>query len=192
VRTVHGFLKFIVRGNMIGLAVGVVIGSLFSSLVQAFVETFITPFISIVAGHRGAFASMHWTIAGTEIGYGGFINDVITFVLIAAAIYFLIVLPVNKIAEAMNPYHDLAKAKRACPECLSTIPAQAIRCSSCTARVVPITDEDSDQLIESVPGEIALGATSPSITLRPGDVTLGGSANAGGGASVGVGAVPTA
>ena len=184
----HGFLKFIVRGNMIGLAVGVVIGSLFSSLVEAFVETFITPFISIVAGHRGAFASMHWTLAGTEINYGGFINDIITFVLIAAAIYFLVVLPVNKIAEAMNPYHDLAKAKRACPECLSTIPAQAIRCSFCTARVVPITDEDSDELIESVPGEIALGATAPSITLRPGDVTLGGGGSAGVG--VGVGASP--
>ena len=181
----HGFLKFIVRGNMIGLAVGVVVGSLFSSLVQAFVETFITPFISIIAGHRGAFASMHWTIAGTEIDYGTFINDVITFVLIAAAIYFLVVLPVNKIAEAMNPYHDLAKAKRSCPECLSTIPAQAVRCSFCTAQVVPITDEESDQLIEAVPGEIALGATAPSITLKPGDVTLGGSVNAGAGVGMG-------
>ena len=162
----HGFLKFIVRGNMIGLAVGVVIGSLFSSLVQAFVETFITPFISIVAGHRGAFASMHWTLAGTEIAYGSFINDIITFVLIAAAIYFLVVLPVNKIAEAMNPYHDLSKAKRACPECLSTIPAQASRCSYCTAVIIPITDENSTQLIERAPGEIALGDTAPSLSNR--------------------------
>jgi large conductance mechanosensitive channel len=170
---VQGFLKFIVRGNMIGLAVGVVIGSLFSSLVQAFVETFITPFISIIAGHRGAFSTLHWTIAGTEILYGSFINDIVTFVLIAAAIYFLVVLPVNKIAEAMNPYHDLSKAKRACPECLSTIPAQATRCSYCTAVVLAITDENSDQLIEPVPGEIALGSTSPSISLKPGDVTLG-------------------
>ena len=174
----HGFLKFIVRGNMIGLAVGVVIGSLFSSLVQAFVETFITPFISIIAGHKGAFASMHWTLGGTPIMYGSFINDIITFVFIAAAIYFLIVLPVNKIAEAMNPYHDLSKAKRACPECLSTIPAQATRCSFCTALVVPVTDEESDQLIEPVPGEIALGSTSPDIKLKPGDVTLGGSVGA--------------
>ncbi len=188
----HGFLKFIVRGNMIGLAVGVVIGSLFSSLVEAFVETFITPFISIVAGHHGAFSSMHWTLAGTEIAYGSFINDIITFVLIAAAIYFLVVLPVNKIAEAMNPYHDLAKAKRACPECLSQIPAQATRCSFCTVAVVPITDEESDQLIESVPGEIALGNTSPAITLKPGDVTLGGSGSAGAGVGVGASPVSTA
>jgi large conductance mechanosensitive channel len=176
---VHGFLKFIVRGNMIGLAVGVVIGSLFSSLVQAFVETFITPFISIIAGHRGAFSGMHWTIADVQIMYGSFINDIITFVLIAAAIYFMVVLPVNKIAEAMNPYHDLAKAKRACPECLSTIPAQASRCSYCTAVVLAITDEDSDQLIEAVPGEIALGSTSPSITLKPGDVSLGATVSTG-------------
>ena len=180
----HGFVKFIVRGNMVGLAVGVVIGSLFSSLVQAFVETFITPFISIIAGHKGAFSSMHWTLGSTQIMYGSFINDIITFVLIAAAIYFLIVLPVNKIAEAMNPYHDLSKAKRACPECLSTIPAQASRCSYCTAVVIPITDEESDQLIEPIPGEIALGSTAPSIILKPGDVTLG--ANSGGTGAAGV------
>lgn len=182
---VHGFLKFIVRGNMIGLAVGVVIGSLFSSLVGAFVETFITPFISIIAGHQGAFAQMFWTLGGTKILYGIFINDVITFVLIAAAIYFLIVLPVNKIAEAMNPYHDLAKAKRSCPECLSAIPAQATRCSFCTSHVSPITDDESDQLIETIPGEIKLGETAPPVSLKPGDVTLGGAS----GASAGTGAV---
>jgi len=190
---VHGFLKFIVRGNMIGLAVGVVIGSLFSSLVSAFVETFITPFISIVAGHQGAFAQMFWTIGGTKIMYGSFINDVITFVLIAAAIYFLIVLPVNKIAEAMNPYHDLAKSKRSCPECLSAIPAQATRCSFCTSHVTPITDEESSQLIEAIPGAIILGETAPDIKLKAGDVTLGGGSGSGSasgaGSEAGIGAV---
>lgn len=184
--SVHGFLKFIVRGNMIGLAVGVVVGSLFSSLVQAFVETFITPFISIVSGHKGAFAQMYWTLGDTKIMYGSFINDVVTFVLISAAIYFLIVLPVNKIAEAMNPYHDLAKAKRSCPECLSAIPAQASRCSFCTSLVVPITDEESSQLIETIPGEIALGDGTPEIKLKAGDVTLG--AGAGADAAVGTAA----
>lgn len=183
----HGFIKFIVRGNMIGLAVGVVVGSLFSSLVSAFVETFITPFISIIAGHKGAFAAMYWTLAGTRIQYGSFINDVITFVLIAAAIYFLIVLPVNKIAEAMNPYHDLAKAKRSCPDCLSAIPAQATRCSFCTSHVSPITDDESDQLIDTIPGEIKLGETAPDIKLKAGDVTLGG--GGGSGASAGAGVV---
>ncbi len=176
----HGFLKFIVRGNMIGLAVGVVIGSLFSSLVQDFVETFITPFISLIAGHKGAFASMSWHWGQTVVAYGAFINDLITFVFIAAAIYFLIVLPVNKVAEAMNPFHDLSKSKRPCPECLSQIPAQAIRCSYCTISVTPITDEDSPELIQAIPGQISLGSTAPSITLRPGDVTLGGSAAAAG------------
>jgi large conductance mechanosensitive channel len=167
-------LKFIVRGNMIGLAVGVVIGSLFSNLVQAFVETFITPVISIIAGHKGAFANMFWTIHGTQIPYGAFINDIVTFVLIAAAMYFLVVLPVNKIAEAMNPFHDLAKAKRACPACLSQIPAKASRCSFCCVDVDPITDEDSDQLIEKTPGmiDVAAGGVT-SVTLKPGDVSLG-------------------
>jgi len=175
----HGFFKFIVRGNMIGLAVGVVIGSLFSSLVQNFVETFITPFISLIAGHKGVFASMSWTWGSTVVPYGNFINELITFVLIAAAIYFLIVLPVNKVAEMMNPFHDLSKAKRPCPECLSPIPAQATRCSFCTVAVTPITDESSPDLIEAVPGEIALGdGGEPDVKLKPGDVTLGGVAGA--------------
>jgi large conductance mechanosensitive channel len=181
----HGFIKFIVRGNMIGLAVGVVVGSLFSSLVQAFVATFITPFISLVSGHNGAFASASWHWGSTVVNYGAFINDLVTFVLIAAAIYFLIVMPVNKIAEAMNPFHDLSKSKRACPECLSQIPAQATRCSYCTTAVVPITDDTSDQLIESVPGEIALDGTAPAIELKPGEVTLGGASSAGSSAASG-------
>lgn len=170
----HGFLKFIVRGNMIGLAVGVVIGSLFSSLVQNFVATFITPFISLIAGHKGAFASMAWHWGQTVVPYGAFINDLITFVCIAAAIYFLVVLPVNKIAEAMNPYHDLAKSKRSCPACLSAIPAEASRCSFCCIDVIPITDESSDQLIETIPGAISLDAGATDIKLKPGEVTLGG------------------
>lgn len=179
-KTVHGFMKFIIRGNMIGLAVGVVIGSLFSSLVQAFVETFITPIISIIAGHKGAFAGMHFTVGSTPINYGDFINDVVTFVLIAAAMYFLVVTPINKIAEAMNPYHDLAKAKRACPACLSQIPAEASRCSFCCMDVEPITDENSELLIESTPGAIELGGGGETkVTLKPGDVTLGGRSSAG-------------
>lgn len=172
----HGFIKFVVRGNMVGLAVGVVIGGLFSSLVQAFVATFITPVISLISGHNGAFASASWHWGQTTVNYGAFINALITFVLIAAAIYFLVVLPINKIAEAMNPFHDLAKAKRACPECLSQIPAQATRCSFCTVAVTPITDDMSDQLIEAVPGEIALEG-APAIELKPGEVTLGGASS---------------
>jgi large conductance mechanosensitive channel len=167
---VHGFIKFLVRGNMIGLAVGVVIGSLFSSLVESFVETFITPFISVIAGHNGTFTDMYWTLGKTKIQYGTFINDMITFVLIAAAMYFLVVVPVNKFATAMNPHHDLSTAKRACPACLSQIPAKASRCSFCCVDVTPITDINSDQLIGSVPGQIALGSTAPSITLKPSDL----------------------
>lgn len=172
----HGFIKFIVRGNMIGLAVGVVVGSLFSSLIQTFVAAFITPLISLISGHNGAFATASWHWGETVVNYGQFINALITFVLIAAAIYFLIVLPINKIAEAMNPFHDLSKAKRACPECLSNIPAQATRCSYCTVAVVAITDDTSDQLIEAIPGEIALDGT-PAVELKPGEVTLGGASH---------------
>ena len=180
----HGFIKFIVRGNMIGLAVGVVVGSLFSSLVQTFVAAFITPVISVVSGHNGAFASAAWHWGDTSVPYGAFINALVTFVLIASVIYFLIVLPVNKIAEAMNPFHDLSKAKRACPECLSNIPAQANRCSFCTVAVTPITDDTSDQLIEAIPGEIALDGT-PAVELKPGEVTLGAGVHESGNATAG-------
>ena len=80
--------------------------------------------------------------------------------LTASALYFLVVLPINKISEELNPHHDLSKAKRACPDCLTQIPALARRCSACTAIVEPIMDEDSVKLIDRTPGEIALSASA--------------------------------
>jgi large conductance mechanosensitive channel len=162
----NGFFKFVIRGNIVGLAVGVVIGAAFSSLVQAFVSAFLSPLIAWATSSVRDYSSMQFSLGHSAFVYGAFINAVISFLLTASAIYFLVVLPINKITEELNPHHDLGKAKRACPECLSQIPAKAKRCSNCTAVVEPILDEDSDALIEPIPGEIPLSSTMPSITLK--------------------------
>ena len=155
----NGFFKFVIRGNVVGLAVGVVIGAAFSGVVSAFVGAFLTPLVDWATSNVGNYGNMAFHLGKATFGYGTFINALIAFVLTAAAIYFLVVLPVNKITTELNPHHDLTKAKRACPECLTQIPAIARRCSACTAKVEPIIDEDSDKLIEALPGEIALTST---------------------------------
>ena len=161
----NGFFKFVIRGNVVGLAVGVVIGAAFSSLVSSFVGAFLTPLVGWATGHVGDYSAMEWTLGRSEFHYGLFLNAAVAFVLTAGALYFLIVLPINKISEELNPHHDLSKAKRACPECLSQIPALARRCSSCTAVVEPIDDEDSPKLIERAPGEIVL-SSSASLSIK--------------------------
>lgn len=155
----NGFFKFVIRGNVVGLAVGVVIGAAFSTLVAAFVTAFLSPLVAWATSNVGDYSKMAFHLGKATFGYGAFINALIAFALTAAAIYFLVVLPVNKISEELNPHHDLTKAKRACPECLTQIPAMARRCSACTAHVEPILDEDSAKLIESTPGEIELSGT---------------------------------
>lgn len=163
----NGFFKFVIRGNIVGLAVGVVIGAAFNSVVQAFVSAFLSPLIAWATSGVKSYSSMQFSLGKSAFVYGGFINALISFALTAAAIYFLVVLPINKITEELNPHHDLGKAKRTCPECLSQIPAKARRCSLCTAVVEPILDEDSDKLIEAAPGEIALSSSMPAISIKP-------------------------
>jgi large conductance mechanosensitive channel len=162
-----GFFKFVLRGNVIGLAVGVVVGAAFSTLVSAFVGSFLSPLVSWATSNVGDYSKLTFHLGKSTFAYGLFINALIAFALTASAIYFLVVLPVNKISEELNPHHDLAKSKRACPECLSQIPAMARRCSACTAAVEPIIDMDSPNLIEDAPGEISLAALTP-ISLRAG------------------------
>jgi large conductance mechanosensitive channel len=166
VETVQGFLKFVIRGNVVGLAVGVVIGAAFSAMVSAFVGAFLTPVVGWATGHVGDYSAMEWHLGQTVIRYGVFLNAALAFVLTAAALYFLIVLPINKITEELNPHHDLSKSKRACPECLTQVPALARRCSACTSLIAPIEDEDSASLIEAAPGEIALTASSAAISIK--------------------------
>jgi large conductance mechanosensitive channel len=162
----NGFLKFVVRGNVIGLAVGVVVGAAFSAMVTAFTAAFLTPLIGWATGGIGDYSKKTFALGKTTFPYGVFINASISFLLTAAALYFLVVLPVNRITEELNPHHDLSHAKRSCPECLQQIPAKARRCSFCTSHVGEITDENTSGLIDAdAPGEISLTGALPEVKL---------------------------
>jgi large conductance mechanosensitive channel len=95
---IKGFRDFLMRGNVVDLAVAVVIGVAFTAVVSALVADIITPLIAAIAGKHD-FGSLTFTIHKSTFKYGAFINAVISFVLVAAAVYFLIVLPMNKMAE---------------------------------------------------------------------------------------------
>jgi large conductance mechanosensitive channel len=93
-----GFKDFIMRGNVVDLAVGIVIGAAFTAVVTAFTNAFLKPLIQLLGGGTGASAGM-WTVDGVKFDYASFINAVITFLLTAAVLYFLVVFPLNKLAE---------------------------------------------------------------------------------------------
>jgi len=128
------FRTFVLRGNLVDMAVGIVIGIAFAALVSSFVADLITPIIAAIAGKHD-FSSLAFTIHKSRFLYGDFINAVIAFLSIAAAVFFFVVKPVNAIAErrAKSPAED--DPARACPECLSEIPKAAKRCAFCTAEV---------------------------------------------------------
>ena len=129
-----GFREFILRGNVVDLAVAVVIGMAFGAVVTALVTDIITPIIGIPGK-----ISLEQNVAvvnGSAIKWGAFVNAVIAFILIAAAVYFLVVLPVQRLM-ALRAKPALDVTTRECPECLSTIPKAARRCSFCTAQVGP-------------------------------------------------------
>jgi large conductance mechanosensitive channel len=123
------FKAFLFRANLIDTAVGIVIGLAFAALVTAFVADLITPIIAAIFGSHD-FSTLSFTINGSHFLYGDFINAVITFVSVAAAIFFFVVKPVDSIRarRAIDPPPDV----RACPECLSEIPKAATRCAFCT------------------------------------------------------------
>jgi large conductance mechanosensitive channel len=132
---IKGFGKFIMRGNVVDLAVAVVIGAAFGAVVTALVKDLITPFIAAIIG-KPDFSAIHFSINNSQFLFGDFINAVVSFVLVAAAIYFFIVAPLNAITARLTPQvPDDAPVVKACPECLSEIPAAAKRCKYCTSEV---------------------------------------------------------
>jgi large conductance mechanosensitive channel len=131
-----GFREFLMRGNLIDLAVAVVIGVAFNAVVQALISDIITPLIAAIAG-KPNFGALTFTINHSKFTYGLFINALLSFVIIAAVVYFLIVAPVAKMMAIAN--RNKAATERTCPECLSTIPILATRCMYCTAEVPPVT-----------------------------------------------------
>ena len=132
-----GFKKFILRGNVVDLAVGVVIGAAFATVVTALTASFITPLIAAIFG-KPDFGGLSFTINDSTFTYGLFINALISFLLIATAVYFLVVLPVNMLNDRYGSQPDPEAPKRDCPECLTPIPEAARRCSACTSEVAPV------------------------------------------------------
>ncbi len=129
-----GFRKFILRGNVIDLAVAVVIGASFAALVTALVKDIITPIIGIFGGIPD-FSGIFFSINNSRFLIGDLINAALAFVVMAAIIYFFIILPVNKLTDRFGPTPEPPVKTRECPECLSKIPARARRCAFCTSDV---------------------------------------------------------
>jgi large conductance mechanosensitive channel len=130
-----GFQKFLVRGNVVDLAVGVVIGAAFGNVVQSVVDNLINPLIGIIGGGPDL-ASWAIPVAGQQIQIGNILNALISFLLIALVVYFLVVLPINRLMDRYSPTPQPAPTKD-CPECLSAIPEDARRCRECGAQLAP-------------------------------------------------------
>ena len=129
-----GFREFLTRGNLVELAVAVVIGTAFTAVVTALVADVITPLIAAIFG-KPDFSSLTFTINHSTFRYGAFFNALISFLIIAAVVYFLIVKPMAALLARLSRTKEATE--RDCPECLSSIPIAARRCKYCTAEVAP-------------------------------------------------------
>jgi large conductance mechanosensitive channel len=129
-----GFRDFILRGNVVDLAVAVVIGVAFTAIVNALVADIINPLISAVV-RKPDFSFLILRVHGGVIKYGDFLNALISFLIIAATVYFMVVLPVNTLLNKFRPKVVAPPTTKPCPQCLSDIPVAATRCSHCTQLV---------------------------------------------------------
>src|ERR1700678_1277204 len=136
VASVKGFRAFINRGNLISLAIAIVIGTAFTAMVTALVADIITPLIAAVAG-KPNFGNLKFTIHHSQFDYGLFFNAVLSFLIIAAVVYYLIVAPSVKLSARLARKAEVTT--KDCPECLSTIPIAASRCMYCTIQLAPLT-----------------------------------------------------
>lgn len=123
-----GFREFVMRGNVVDLAVAVVIGAAFGAVITAFVANIITPLIAAIFGQPD-FSGLTFTINGSVFRYGLFLNAVISFLLVAAAIYYVVIVPMNRIKERREQGQD--PTVKECPEFMSEIPHKARKCAFC-------------------------------------------------------------
>jgi large conductance mechanosensitive channel len=130
------FKEFLLRGNLVETAVGIVIGLAFAAVVTALVADLITPLIAAIGGNPD-FSSLSFTIHKSHFLYGAFINALISFLVIAAAVFFLVVKPVNALLARRKTEPAVDELTRQCPECLSEVPASARRCAFCTSEIGP-------------------------------------------------------
>ncbi len=132
-----GFKKFILRGNVVDMAVGVVIGAAFAGVVGGLTSAFLNPLIKLASGGGEKFSTLQFTIHNVQFPLDNFINACISFVLIAAAVYFFVVLPINALIARMHKGEKSPDpTTKKCPECLSEIPIDARRCAHCTQPVL--------------------------------------------------------
>jgi large conductance mechanosensitive channel len=131
-----GFKKFLLRGNVVDLAVAVVIGAAFGAIITAFTSDLLTPVISAIAG-KASLASLTFTIHHSVFLYGAFLNAIIAFAIIAAVVYFFVVVPIGKLLDRYKPAPDEPIPTTDCPHCLSSVPAAASVCAFCTRDLVP-------------------------------------------------------
>ena len=132
-----GFRDFILRGNVMDLAVAVVIGAAFTAIVNALVTDIVNPLIAAIV-HKPDFSALIFDLHGGKIKYGDFLNAIISFLLIAAVVYFVFVLPVNALLKKFRPSEAAPPTTHPCPECLSDTPLAARRCSHCGQPVAPL------------------------------------------------------
>ncbi|HWE52870.1 MAG TPA: large conductance mechanosensitive channel protein MscL [Bryobacteraceae bacterium] len=129
-----GFKQFLLRGNVVDLAVGVVVGAAFGGVVTAMTKDLLTPLIAAAVG-KPDFSAIQLTVNGSKFLIGDFINAIVSFVLIAAAVYYLVVLPVNALVSRAHREPPADPSTKKCPECLSEIPIAAKRCAFCTSQL---------------------------------------------------------
>ena len=130
-KLVSDFKQFVLRGNVVDLAVAVVIGTAFAAVVKALVTDLVTPIVALIFG-KPSFENLSFTINGSHFLYGDFINALITFLSIAAAVFFFVVAPINALMKRRAQEDPDTKE---CPECTSAIPVRARRCPQCTAQL---------------------------------------------------------
>ena len=130
-----GFKKFLLRGNVVDLAVAVIIGAAFTAIITAFTADILTPIIAAIGGQPD-FSKLTFTIHKSQFKYGAFINAVISFAILAAVVYFFVVLPINSLMARFKPMPDEPTPVHDCPHCRSSIPQAATVCAFCTRDVV--------------------------------------------------------
>ncbi len=130
------FKDFVLRGNVLDLAVAIVIGAAFTAVVNSLVRDVLTPFVTAITG-RNTFGDLTFTLHGSVFAYGNFLNQVISFVITAAAVFFFVVKPINHLMQRLGRLPEETPV-RDCPDCLSQVPAAATRCAQCTSPLTPV------------------------------------------------------
>jgi large conductance mechanosensitive channel len=131
----NDFKKFILRGNVVDLAVAVLIGTAFNSIVSSLTKDMITPLITAIVGNNINFNNYSFKLHGATFLYGSVINSIVSFLVIAIVVFFLVVQPINKLTAISQRNKAVEPTEKVCPECLSKIPIKATRCAFCTVKL---------------------------------------------------------